>query len=233
MAIVYEDYVWRLQYITGGIDLALPQDLEWVDEFSWSPVQQSIETTLTGALVIQESKQLRGRPITLQGKDDMGWVQRTTGNTLMQLRDTAGCAMILSYEKYVDNVYTGEVLFEYDVMFRHYEPPPLELENVLRYDNFEQTAWYKVRNLRFMEAIPSASSPCTANVALEVTLDSGTFAIGDSISNDALSPVTGTVLSFSVAVTPNILNLYIAEGIIAVNDVITGPNGTCTVTGVL
>jgi len=225
MAIVYEDYVWRLQCDAPSFDIRLPQDLEWVDEFSWAPVQQTIETTLTGALVIQESTQLRGRPITLQGKDDMGWIQRSVGEQLLQLRDTAGCTMVLSYEKYVDSAYTGNVLFQYDVMFRHYEPPPLELENVLRFDNFEQTAWYKVRNLKFMEAIPSASSPCTANVTLTVTIVSGTFDIGETINSDGDPIVIGTVMGFS---DPT-LQLYVALGTISSGDTVTGPNGSCTV----
>ena len=226
MAPVYEEYVWRLQCASPLHDIQLPQDLEWADEFTWSPIQQNIETTLTGALVIQESKQLRGRPITLQGKDDMGWVQRSLGEDLLELRDTAGCVMQLTYEKYVDNIYTGDVpLISYDVMFRHYEPPPIELENVLRFDNFEQTAWYKVRNLKFMETIPSAATPCTANVTLTVTILAGTFNIGDSVDSDGDPVVTGTVMGFS---DPT-LQLYVAVGTISSGDTLTGPSGSCTV----
>ena len=141
MAPVYENYVWRLQAASLGLDVQLPQDLEWVDEFSWSPIQQNIETTLTGALVVQESKQLRGRPITLVGKEDMAWITRAVGDQLSTMRNTAALTMILEFVEYnVDNDTYGTVKLSYNVMFRHYEPPPLELESVLRFDNFETTS---------------------------------------------------------------------------------------------
>ena len=214
----YEDYLWRLQAPSLGLDVQLPQDLEWVDEFSWSPIQQSVETSLTGALIIQESTQLKGRPITLQGKDDMGWIPRSIGENLMLMRNSAGLTMNLQYVHYnVDTSMYGVILFQYDVMFRHYEPPPIELENVLRYDNFETDAWYKVRNLKFMEALPSSSSPCTANVSLTMSDQTGTFSIGDVLTEHVAgascaapnpSGVTGTVLS----VSGTTLNLYVANG---------------------
>ena len=222
----YEDYVWRLQASSLGLDIQLPQDLEWIDEFTWSPIQQSVDTTLSGALVIQESRQLRGRPITLQGKEDMGWIQRSVGEQLMQMRNTSGLVMNLQYVHYdVDTDTYGMILFQYDVMFRHYEPPPIELESVLRFDNFETTAWYKVRNLKFMEALPSASSPCTANVTLTMSNQVGTFSIGDNLTehlagSDCSTPnptgVTGTVLS----VSGTTLSLYVADGTLQVGNVL-------------
>ncbi len=35
--------------------IALPDTLVWEDEFSWSPVAQSTEYSLTGALIVQEA----------------------------------------------------------------------------------------------------------------------------------------------------------------------------------
>lgn len=216
---IFEDYVWRLQASSLGLDTQLPQDLEWTDEFTWSPIQQSVATTLSGALVIQESKQLRGKPITLQGKEDMGWIQRLTGDQLILMRDTSGLVMDLQYVHYdVNTLLYGVILFQYYVMFRHYEPPPLELESVLRFDNFETTAWYKVRNIKFMEALPSAALPCTANVSLTMSGQVGTFAIGNILTEhypgtscDVPNPtgVTGTVLS----VSGTTLSLYVADGV--------------------
>jgi hypothetical protein len=48
----------------GGV--TLPDDMEWVDEFDWSPVAQQAEISLAGALVTEETAQLTGRPITLR-----------------------------------------------------------------------------------------------------------------------------------------------------------------------
>jgi hypothetical protein len=50
--------------------VTLPGDLQWIDEFTWTPVSQQVEVTFNGALVIEESAQQAGRPITLQGRQD-------------------------------------------------------------------------------------------------------------------------------------------------------------------
>lgn len=52
--------------------LELPGDLQWTDETAWDPVAQAVTTTLTGALIIEESVREAGRPITLVGVDDAG-----------------------------------------------------------------------------------------------------------------------------------------------------------------
>lgn len=57
----------------AGIEL--PADLQWTDEFTGWQVGQQVRTTLTGALVVQESKRQAGRPITLQStRDGNAWV---------------------------------------------------------------------------------------------------------------------------------------------------------------
>lgn len=50
--------------------ITLPATLVWEDEFAWSPISQSIEYSLTGALIVQEATKLAGRDITLTGKSD-------------------------------------------------------------------------------------------------------------------------------------------------------------------
>lgn len=55
--------------ITLG-SVTLPPTLVWEDELSWSPVAQSADYGLTGALLVQESTRLAGRPITLTGQSD-------------------------------------------------------------------------------------------------------------------------------------------------------------------
>lgn len=68
----------RLINLATSASVVLPHDLLWVDEFNWSPVTTVLNYTLPGALVVESSKKLTGRPITLQSNfDDMGWVKRT------------------------------------------------------------------------------------------------------------------------------------------------------------
>lgn len=50
--------------------VTLPGDMQWIDEFRWSAVSQQIEVTTGGSLLVEESAQLAGRPITLEGRMD-------------------------------------------------------------------------------------------------------------------------------------------------------------------
>ena len=58
--------------------VTLPEDLQWIDELSWTGVQQSVEYSLDGTLVIQEATKQAGREITLQGGADGSWITRAT-----------------------------------------------------------------------------------------------------------------------------------------------------------
>lgn len=66
----------------------LPVDLTWTDEFDWSPILQSKNYTLTGALVIESGKMLAGRPITLTGDQNSAWASRATVKSLYALLAT-------------------------------------------------------------------------------------------------------------------------------------------------
>ncbi|MFO7582113.1 hypothetical protein, partial [Guyparkeria sp.] len=75
--------------------ITLPGDLEWTDEFDWTPVEQSHEPSLTGALIIDESARLTGRPVTLSGGENFGWITRDTVEALYLLL-TPGRVMTLT-----------------------------------------------------------------------------------------------------------------------------------------
>lgn len=69
--------------------VTLPGDLRWADEFAWSPLVQSSEYSLTGALIVQEATKLAGRPITLEAQRDT-WVTRATVLAVQALAETPG-----------------------------------------------------------------------------------------------------------------------------------------------
>ena len=52
--------------------ISLPGDVEWIDEFGWLPTASQVEVTCGGSLVVEESKQLAGRPITLRSVFNAG-----------------------------------------------------------------------------------------------------------------------------------------------------------------
>lgn len=57
-----------MPYTLGAVQL--PMDVEWTDEFGWLPTAQQVDVTIGGSLIVEESKQLAGRPITLRGVFD-------------------------------------------------------------------------------------------------------------------------------------------------------------------
>lgn len=56
--------------------LGIPRSLVWVDEFNWAAPARAHEYSITGALIVDVATRQAGRPITLQGVDDHGWVER-------------------------------------------------------------------------------------------------------------------------------------------------------------
>ncbi|MBB3192043.1 hypothetical protein [Halomonas cerina] len=68
----------------GGV-ITLPEDLAWPDEFDWSPVVASEQRTLTGALIVQNSRRQSGRPITLESAG-ASWFPRASVEALQAIQ---------------------------------------------------------------------------------------------------------------------------------------------------
>ena len=85
--------------ITLGI-LTLPSGLVWSDELTWTPVQQSQEYSLTGALLLEISEKQAGRPITLtgqsSGRDYTAWITRSDLLTLKAALEVPGATFTLT-----------------------------------------------------------------------------------------------------------------------------------------
>ena len=76
--------------------ITLPDDLLWINEFEWNPVDQTTERSLTGALLVQEGQLTHGRPIVLSGNGEAGWVSRLTVKNLFALSKAANKTMTLT-----------------------------------------------------------------------------------------------------------------------------------------
>jgi len=46
--------------------MELDDEIEWLDELDWTPIQQTISRSASGALDIQEQLLTKGRPMTLK-----------------------------------------------------------------------------------------------------------------------------------------------------------------------
>lgn len=92
----------------GGTSVDLV-DLLWSDEFAWQPVAQQVDRSITGALIVQASQMVAGRPVTLTGGSaDRGWMSRDAVLQCGAWAATAGQVMTL--------VWRGTT---YSVIYRH------------------------------------------------------------------------------------------------------------------
>lgn len=74
----------------GAESLTLPDDLLWVDEFDWETVRSVSTYGVDGALFTDSAARLAGRPITLRGARNHGWVLRSTVVSLEAWRALPG-----------------------------------------------------------------------------------------------------------------------------------------------
>lgn len=65
--------------------VVLPRGMVWADEFDWSPFEKSAEYSTTGALLVDAGTRQAGRPITLLGANDAGWIRRAALTALHDL----------------------------------------------------------------------------------------------------------------------------------------------------
>ena len=72
-----------------------PSQLFWVDEYKWTPVIQSQEYSISGALIVEEWVKQAGRPITLTGGDDRVWVSKNTVAEIQTLLELPGKTITL------------------------------------------------------------------------------------------------------------------------------------------
>lgn len=120
--------------------ITLPEDLIWLDEYSWSKVTQDIKKSLTGALIIQEAVQAKGRTITLQGSQDSAWITKATLDLLQAKYDTADLQMTLTING-----------TPYNVMFlRSGNASPAETAQIFNLANPDDAHIYTV-TLKFIE----------------------------------------------------------------------------------
>jgi len=120
----------------GATTLALSDDLRWLDEAEWSPVEQSVERSITGALIVQSAERTAGtgRPITLGPPDDASaWMARRTLDQLMTWASTPGQVLALDLR--------GTV---HSVVFRHHEAPALQADPVVWYSDETADDLYRI-----------------------------------------------------------------------------------------
>lgn len=123
----------------AGIEL--PDDLDWGDEFAWEPVGQVITPTLSGAIIVEESVQSEGRPITLRS-DGEAWVSRSTVLALQSLAAAPSTRMQLFLN--------GRI---FTVIWRRENGGGLEAKQLYRIADPDAQTPYEI-TLRLLEVTP-------------------------------------------------------------------------------
>lgn len=121
--------------------LSLPDDLLWVDELAWSPVQQSVERSLTGALIVQQGLHQGGRPITLEPPAGAlsSWISRADLEQLQAWAALPGLQLAL--------LLRGA---SRTVIWRHHDGEVIDAEPVMHWSDVQASDAYAAK-LKFME----------------------------------------------------------------------------------
>lgn len=104
----------KLKNLTTNETLILPDGLYWVDEFDDNDLEQRVERSIEGFLLIFEQEKIGGQPLTLSSNNSENWVDRATLTKLKEWGRMSSLLMELSLELPLDiRVFT--------VSFRHDE----------------------------------------------------------------------------------------------------------------
>ena len=128
--------------LTDGVtQIIFTDELVWLDEFAWNPVQQSKKRAIGGTLIIQEKKYSDGRPITLVG-DDKVWESRA----VIQALHTAS---MLENQTFTLTLFDGSTK---TVMFDK-ENNPVDVAALFTGQDTQTTDQYVIKALRFIEVL--------------------------------------------------------------------------------
>lgn len=126
-----------LTYLSTTV--TLDPDLTWPDELMWYPVEQSVERSITGAMIVSVSTRVAGRPITLAPENDSAsWMPRSVIDTLKSWAAIAGAQMTLSLRG-----------INHTVIFRH-QDGAIDARPVTHFSDVDSADRY-LATLRFTE----------------------------------------------------------------------------------
>lgn len=124
----------------GTATVTLHPDLYWEDENSWHPVEQTVERTITGALIVNVAERIGGRPITLQPQDDeSAWHPRSTVEQLRNWAAVPAKELVLTLRSTPRTV-----------IFRHHDGNAIDAEPVVHFSDVEAGDYYRC-TIRLME----------------------------------------------------------------------------------
>lgn len=125
-------------------EIVLPDELLWVDEFNWVEAGQTRTRALQGSLIIETSKAIAGRPISLEAPDDMAWVTRAVLEDLYAWASLENTVFTLEFE-YPTDTRTFQVMFDQEE-----ESSAIQASPVKKFPSHSQNDYFSVK-LKFFE----------------------------------------------------------------------------------
>lgn len=119
----------------------LNPSLIWVERFHSSGVSQTTRITLGGRPVVNAANLVGGRAITLIASQTTGWLTEDMRLALMGMAAIPGKVMALTYH---------DDLLLVPVIFKHDEPPALELQP-LRYKSTATAGDFYIGTIKLMQ----------------------------------------------------------------------------------
>ncbi len=112
----------------GGV--LLNPSMLWEDRYQSFQVAQSVNRTVGGRAIVYATPLKAGRKITFKSTQESGWLDKDTVELLMGMAGQVGSAFLLELGESLNNVdiINSEV---YNVIFRHNEPPALEINPIV------------------------------------------------------------------------------------------------------
>lgn len=111
----------------------LGEDLVWTDRRKSSPVVQKVRVTIGGGLNTFAEPFTVQRPVTLVALQDQGWLTKAMADQLKIFEAAVNRVFVFNYHNL-------EIL---NVMFKHEEPPALELDPlIVGGDNATHGNWF-------------------------------------------------------------------------------------------
>lgn len=114
-------------------------NLWWEDEIDWTPVDQIVTWSTTGAVLLDVSTKQAGRPITLVGNESSAWITRETALTLQAWAAIPGKEMELSIH--------GQL---FTVKFRYDDKKPIEVEPIVRMSPPSNNHYCTLKTIKLM-----------------------------------------------------------------------------------
>lgn len=125
--------------MTIQIESIVLPDLVWSDELEFTGVNSRVDETLSGRKLVWEGER-KGRPITLAGTNESGWITREKLVQLYNLASVPKAIYLLVYENR-----------NFMVRFRNEEQPCISAEAIISRPNVMNSDLYRNVLIKLME----------------------------------------------------------------------------------